>query len=231
MSRTRIYSVASMLFMLVAPLHAHAHLMVEQLGTINIVDDGAFVVVSVPVAAFSGIDDDGDGLASASELRSHYEQVSSEVQRRLQLSSGSGPRPLQGLLINSANDHTAEPSSQLVVMGRFALNSERDLRLWTDLFGHAEAEQRLQIAARRGADSRVLTLTPERPEGALFPSAGSVAAGGVGFGGELSFIIMLALAALWLATRHWDIGVFRSKLRPRGRCEGEMKDAGTGQHP
>jgi len=77
MTPTQIYSAASaMLLMLVAPLTANAHLMVEQRGTINIVDDGAFVVVSVPVAAFSGVDDDGDGLVSAAELRSHYRHIS-----------------------------------------------------------------------------------------------------------------------------------------------------------
>ncbi len=53
MTPTQIhFAAAAMLLMLAAPLNASAHLMVEQRGTINIVDDSAFMVVSVPVAAF-----------------------------------------------------------------------------------------------------------------------------------------------------------------------------------
>jgi hypothetical protein len=40
---------------------AHAHLMVAQHGTLNIVDDGVFMVLSLPISAFDGIDDDKDG--------------------------------------------------------------------------------------------------------------------------------------------------------------------------
>ena len=171
MTPTQIYfAAAAMLLMLAAPLNVNAHLMVEQRGTINIVDDGAFIVVSVPVSAFSGIDDDGDGLVSAAELRLHYKDISTDVQRRLQLRTGGGSLPLEGLLINSANDHTEKPSAQLVVMGRFALDSEQgELRLRTSLFGRTETERRIQISARRGADSKVLILTPKHPERTLFP--------------------------------------------------------------
>jgi hypothetical protein len=171
MTPTQIhFAAAAMLLMLAAPLNVNAHLMVEQRGTINIVDEGAFIVVSVPVAAFPGIDDDGDGLVSAAELRSHYKDISADVQRRLQLRSGAGSLPLEGLLINSAKDHTEEPSAQLVVMGRFALGSEQsELRVRTSLFGRTATERKIQILARRGADSKVLILTPKHPERTLFP--------------------------------------------------------------
>ena len=43
---------------------ANAHLMVAQQGTLNVVDDGAFVVMSLPISAFSSVDDDGDGKLS-----------------------------------------------------------------------------------------------------------------------------------------------------------------------
>ena len=50
---------------------AHAHLVVSQRGTLNIVGDGAYMVLSLPVSALSGIDDDHDGLLSVNELRAH----------------------------------------------------------------------------------------------------------------------------------------------------------------
>jgi hypothetical protein len=39
---------------------AYAHLMVAQRGTLNLVDNGAFMVISLPVTALAGTDDDGD---------------------------------------------------------------------------------------------------------------------------------------------------------------------------
>jgi hypothetical protein len=40
---------------------AQAHLMVAQRGTLNFVGSGGFVVMALPVDAFTGVDDDGDG--------------------------------------------------------------------------------------------------------------------------------------------------------------------------
>ncbi len=169
---TRIHAALAVISILLlgAPLWAHAHLMVEQRGTINIVGDGAFIVVSVPVAAFPGVDDDGDGRLSRKELSSHYREISAQVETRLQLRNDAGPRPLQGLLLNLADDHSSESSTQLVVMGRFALASTHDaLRLRTSLFGRTEAERVLEIAAKRGGDASVLVLTAEEPERVVFP--------------------------------------------------------------
>ena len=47
---------------------AHGHLIVDQKGTINFVEDGAFMVVSLPVTALEGADDDGDGRMSFAEM-------------------------------------------------------------------------------------------------------------------------------------------------------------------
>ena len=50
---------------------AYAHMMVAQHGTLNVVNEVAFMVLSVPVSAFEGIDDDGDGQLSMEEFTQH----------------------------------------------------------------------------------------------------------------------------------------------------------------
>ena len=45
--------------------------MVARHGTLNFVDDGAFMVLSLPMSAFEGIDDDGDGKVSMIEFNNH----------------------------------------------------------------------------------------------------------------------------------------------------------------
>ncbi|MDG2305814.1 MAG: hypothetical protein P8R42_14455 [Candidatus Binatia bacterium] len=167
MVTTRIDAVLAALsmFVLCAPLCSHAHLMVEQRDTINIVEGGAFVVLSVPVAAFTGVDDDDDGRLSRAEFASHYRDISAQVEERLELTNDAGRRPLQGLLINPGDDHAGEPSTHLVVMGRFKLDSAEDaLHLRTSLFGRTDSERTLQVAATRGDDSAILPLTPDHPK-------------------------------------------------------------------
>ena len=65
---------------LLAAVSAQAHLMAAQKGTLNIVGDAAFLVLSVPVSALQGVDDDGDGALSVAELRAHTDTVRSQVQ-------------------------------------------------------------------------------------------------------------------------------------------------------
>ena len=50
------------------PQAALAHLMVAQHGSLNIVGDGAFMVLSLPASAFEDIDENGDGDISMIEL-------------------------------------------------------------------------------------------------------------------------------------------------------------------
>jgi hypothetical protein len=165
------------------PCRSQAHLMVAQQGTINLAGDGAFMVLSLPVSAFEGWDDDRDGKLSTSELNRHRQTIADQIQRRLQLDDDSGPRPLQGMLMSLSPDGEAPeardlPASQLVVMGRFQLDSpdrhDQALRLRTDLFGDAEAERSLGITITRGAETGLMTLTPQRSHKALFASGWQV---------------------------------------------------------
>ncbi len=73
---------------------AQAHLMVAQRGTLNIVGDGGFMVLSLPVSAFSGVDDDGDGKLSMAEFSTHRSNIISAVTRDVQMLDEQGPRPL-----------------------------------------------------------------------------------------------------------------------------------------
>ena len=71
---------------------AQAHLMPAQRGTLNLVGSGGFVVMALPVDAFTGIDDNGDGRLSAAELQAHATQIEAQVQRGLSLHDAAGPR-------------------------------------------------------------------------------------------------------------------------------------------
>lgn len=153
---------------------AHAHLMVAQRGTLNLVNDGAFVVLSLPVSAFASADDDGNGLLSAAELQAHASDIQHQVLQGVRLWSDAGERPLQGLMLQlSPDEHLPTDSArQLVAMGRFALNGQtQNLRLRLDLFGTGADEQTQNMVVSQGARAHRLVLSPTQPEGAVLPSA------------------------------------------------------------
>jgi len=152
---------------------AQAHLMVAQHGTLNIVDDGAFMVLSIPISAFEGIDDDGDGKVSMVEFNHHRTTIAESVGQNLTLSGEDGNLSLEGIMLSPVAPHDAsdESISQLTVMGRFDLaDTEGALRFQVGLFGNQSNEQQLEITATRESDGweQVLELTPTSPAGNLF---------------------------------------------------------------
>ncbi|WP_413699736.1 hypothetical protein ACLKMH_20465 [Psychromonas sp. KJ10-10] len=64
-----IFSLA--LLSIVSMSQSQAHIMIAQHGTLNIHDNIVFMVLSLPVSAFTGIDDDGDGMLSVNEFDTH----------------------------------------------------------------------------------------------------------------------------------------------------------------
>jgi hypothetical protein len=166
---------------------AHAHLMPAQKGTLNVVDGGAFLVLSVPVTALGAVDDDGDGKLSMAELRAHAGAINAQVKREVQLRDAQGPRPLDGVMLTLSPPDTdpAGPVEQLVVMGRFVLAPvATDTRFSVRLFGTTATEQAYQITLTQGTQKQVLMLSPQRPAGAVFPSAWAVLADYVVLGAE-----------------------------------------------
>ncbi len=151
---------------------AQAHLMVAQRGTLNLVGDGAFMVLSLPVSAFIGIDDDGDGQVSTSELQVHAAEIESQVRIGVQLLDGERPLPLQGVLLQpSSTDHSAGGRiRQIAVLGRFPLGDRRsDLRLRFRLFGTGSDELAQEMTVSRGEQVQRLLLTPGRDQGPVLP--------------------------------------------------------------
>ena len=171
------YASITMLILILAVLmspSARAHLMVAQHGTLNIVDDGAFMVLSLPVSAFKDVDDDNDGKVSMVEFNHHRAAIIESVRQNVTLSDKEGNLSLQGIMLSPVVPHDTpnESISQLTVMGRFTLEDpDSALRFHTGLYGNQVAEQFLKITATRksGRQEHVFELTPATSAGMLFP--------------------------------------------------------------
>lgn len=179
-ARHAVQTVVSPLLLLIGLLGtagAQAHLMTAQRGTLNFVDTGAFMVLSLPVAAFTGVDHDGDQLLSIAEFEAGRRDIMAAVKRQVKLLDENGvSRPLEGLMLSPApaHDAPAAPASHVIVMGRFALaEADGSYRLTVGLYGDTPEEQTLRIKASRPSaeQTQPLQLTPEKASGKLFPSA------------------------------------------------------------
>jgi HupE / UreJ protein len=151
---------------------AQAHLIVSQRGTLNIVGDSAFLVLSLPVSAFKGIDNDADGSLSVAELRTNASKIEAQVKSNVFLQSSQGRKTVDGLILNTVppeNDHSA-PAKQIAVLGRFALEPEASqLKLTMQLFGEGSSERAEHITVTKGSRSQLMTLSAEQPTGEVMP--------------------------------------------------------------
>jgi hypothetical protein len=186
---------------------AHAHLVVSQRGTLNIVGDGAYMVLSLPVSSLSGFDDDHDGVLSVDELGAHGASIESQIKQGVALDSDQGRSALEGIMLNTAppDSTPSAPSTHLVVLGRFAIPAQATgLKLALRLFGTRLDEQTEQIAVTRGTESQLITLTPEHPQGSVLASAlasfaEQVRLGAVHVlsGADHLLFLLVVLAAAW----------------------------------
>ncbi|WP_440877574.1 hypothetical protein [Thalassotalea sp. PLHSN55] len=153
--------------------HVNAHVMVAQHGTLNLVEDGAFMVLSLPVSGFNGIDNDLDGKLSLEEFNQHRFRIGQQVKKHVRLTNANGLLPLKGLMISPVADHHApnEPVSQVVIMGKFIIeNTELPLAYHVNLFGKFHGEQEIKITAtrRNNGGKRIFSLNPKVTSAMLF---------------------------------------------------------------
>jgi len=142
--------IAALLFLCARP--AEAHLMPARQGTVHVVGDSAFIVVSVPVSALHGFDDDGDGLLSMAELSRHEAELRADIDRRLVVSDGAAPGTTMLVNVVLAPDHEsrADRADHLVALKHARFDAPpKDLHLTFDLFGTGDAEGQVTITGSR----------------------------------------------------------------------------------
>ena len=132
------------------PQYLYAHMMVAQNGTLNVVDDGVFMMISLPVSAFEDIDDDKDGKLSVKEFTEHRSAIIKSIHSNIVLRDENAKLALEGMMLSPVTSHHSPKASasQLLVMGRYALvEPNSTLEYQVGLFGKATDEKILTITA------------------------------------------------------------------------------------
>lgn len=166
--------ISLLLCLMISVTHyTHAHVMVAQHGTLNVVDNGVFMVISLPVSAFDGADGDKDGRLSKAEFDVHRPAIALKVKEKVVLSDKVGKLELKGLILSLVTSHESpkEPATQLVAMGKFILNDlNSPLHYQVDIYGKQRFEQSLEITAKykKKGLKQAFTLTPDTNSTELF---------------------------------------------------------------
>ena len=151
----------------------YAHMMVAQHGTLNVVDDGVFMVLSLPVSAFKGIDDDKDGKLSAEEFADHRPAIIKSIHNNIVLKDKSGKLALKGMMLSPVTSHHSpkSPASQLMIMGRYTIvEPNNEFEFEVKLFGKETIEKTLIITATRKESNskQKVELSKNKPTVILF---------------------------------------------------------------
>jgi len=207
---SRLLHAAALCAALAAPA-AMAHLMPAGQGSVRIAGDSVYTVISVPVSALSGFDDDADRLLSLAELNRHRDALHQQVSQLLDLRDAGQPGTLAfaDLIIPHLHDPGARPATdQIVVMRTYQWPAPvQSLTLNARLFS-ADAPA-LMLRAVQGERSEVVALSAARSEHRFF--AGPLATfqrfvllGAehilAGFDHLLFLLTVLAVGAGW---RYW----------------------------
>jgi hypothetical protein len=164
---------------LFVPSTATAHLMVAQHGTLNIVNNEVFMVLSLPLSAFEGLDTNIDGEVSMFEFNHQHAVITEAINAQIQLTDKDGKREIQGLIMSpqlhgaeELSHHDAFAQPQLIVMGKFTLQATKEaVEFYVGLYGTNPTEQQIQITVTGKADSnkQLAELTAMAPKMVILP--------------------------------------------------------------
>lgn len=171
--KNHVIATVTLLSSILFSRYIYAHVMVAQHGTLNVLDNGVFMVLSLPVSAFEGIDDDNDGKLSRGEFTRHRNAIAKVIHHKVVLKDKNGQQLLEDMMLSPVTSHQFPnaPASQIIVMGRYNVADPlSSLEYNIELYGTAPSEQLLEIVASRKSDlkKKSVTLTAKSSSATIF---------------------------------------------------------------
>lgn len=144
---------------------AKAHLMVAQKGTLNVVDNKGYMVLSVPLDVFIFADQNKDGTLSMIEFNKSRAAIVGAIKEKVRLNKATEKLTLDNIRLVPSANHTN--AMQLVIMGVLDLpESLEGWKITMGLFasdGHQDTF-RLTIKDKVSDYEKEYIFTPEHIE-------------------------------------------------------------------
>lgn len=197
--------------LLAASIAAQAHLLPKQNATMNVVDNAAFFVVSVPVSSLKRVDEDANGLLSGLEIQQHGDEIQKQFAAGFKVAAEQqvGSSVLTWVLPPQTDGHTTD-ADYVIIMHRVNFPvAPQQITLGTSLFGLHAGESQMTLTATRGTTKEVAILNASTPSHTFFRGALSIFGDFVKIGIEhiltgvdhLVFLLTILIAGAGL--RYW----------------------------
>ncbi|MDH7976098.1 HupE/UreJ family protein [Sphingomonas sp. AR_OL41] len=145
---------------------AAAHLLPRANATLHLKGDKGYLVVSVPVSALRGVDDDRNGLLDGGELARHHAAITRQFGERFHLASPDGATKwgfIWAAHPGSDNGETGPAPYVVLLAGAQFARPPASVTIRTDLFGSGDDAQ-MTLRVRRDEDVEVGVFTAATPE-------------------------------------------------------------------
>ena len=168
------FSVLLCVILTATSFTAHAHLMHKQEATLRLDGDKAYLVVAVPATAFSGVDNNADGMFSPEEIAAHRDEISRQFIAGFQVASPDGPAAMEFAWVTNPSEAAASTdphalTSYVIIMaGAKFVSPPTTVTVRTELFGSAPDEKALKLRARNGDNVEAGVLQKHAPERTFF---------------------------------------------------------------
>ena len=127
---------------------AQAHMIEAQHGAINIVDDGAYTVISFPYSAFDANHDSKNKAELMIAFNEKRNAIHQKILNGLRLLTENGETEIKGLRLIPDFEHGN--SRQVVAIGKFPISSNStDLRVSITIFGVEDNEKVYEITIKK----------------------------------------------------------------------------------
>lgn len=158
-------------FFIMAVQSASAHLFPPANATLRVVDDKAYLVVSLFADHLEGVDDNSDGKITRSEVEKHVGRIGGQFRKNFHLGM-NGKRVPYSFVRLSAPDKSAGPDdamSYVVIMAVANLeNPDGPVTVSTGFFEKDKVIHQLSIRATRNEKTEVAVLSSTTPSYTFF---------------------------------------------------------------
>ncbi|GMM85910.1 hypothetical protein [Pseudoalteromonas sp. MTN2-4] len=142
--------------------NTQAHLMAPNKGTLNFDQSGGYLVLSLPISAFTDFDKNSDKALSLKEIKSQQKAMIQYITGSVYIKSNNQKTFLSGAMLAPQRSHDLNNNQieQIVVIGKFLTSYDHDISIHTSLLNSLTQNENLTITTTvKGSNSKqIFTL-------------------------------------------------------------------------
>ena len=140
---------------------ASAHLMPSGRGSLNVTDSGVYMILTLPMSAFEGSDENGDGSVSIAEFNKHRSAIIERMEHAVWLEQGGERLSPKHVMLDPQTSHAGRQSGvfETTILARFPRNADSPLPAAFGLSAYGPEGEPIEFRASHRALGLTSTFT------------------------------------------------------------------------